>query len=137
LLRVKNPHARLTTLTILLAAILLMPFARVAFPRLDLPIGPAVVAEEPSRFIAPRAAPVVTVTTDAPEPVWPALALAIWARVASIFLARLAVGLWLTHRLVRSSRTVEDGIRESDRVTSPATVGLLRPVILLPTDWRN
>jgi GWxTD domain-containing protein len=136
-LRVKNPYARLTTWTVLVAAILLMPLARVALPSLDLPIGPAMTAEEPAALVGPRAAAMMTVTADAVEPAWPTFAVSIWAGVAAIFLARLVVGLWLTHRLVRSSRAVEDGIRESDHVTLPATVGLLRPVILLPSDWRD
>ena len=64
---------RLTAWTVLLSAILLMPIARVALPALDLPIGPAITHEEPTRFLGPRAAPILTVTTDAAEPAWPLL----------------------------------------------------------------
>ena len=136
-LRVRSPYVRLTAWTVLLSAILVMPIARVALPALDLPIGPAITPEEPTRFLGVRAAPILTVETVAAEPVWPLIAVGLWAGVSSIFLLRLGIGVWLTRRLVRGSRAVADGVRESDGVTSPATVGLLRPVILLPSDWRD
>jgi beta-lactamase regulating signal transducer with metallopeptidase domain len=70
-------------------------------------------------------------------------------------LARLVLGLWAVRRLVRRSRLLTDGpltelaerlcaelgvgrsvpLYECDELTSPATVGWLRPRVLLPADW--
>jgi hypothetical protein len=87
---------------------------------------------------------------------WPA-----WVAVtvlcgAGVGLLRLALGLWAVARARRRSRPVHDGpllrlaeglraalgcrrrvaIRESDEVAVPATAGWLRPLVLLPADWR-
>jgi uncharacterized protein (TIGR03435 family) len=55
---------------------------------------------------------------------------------------RMLAGLALSMRLRRSSartgaatRGVE--IRESDRITTPLTLGIVRPFIMLPSDWRE
>ena len=78
--------------------------------------------------------------------------LATWAIGAALILARLGIGLWRMTRAVRRARTVEDhcwlamlsaardqvGCRRrvrlvtSSEVEIPATVGFLRPVIVLP-----
>jgi multidrug efflux system membrane fusion protein len=44
----------------------------------------------------------------------------------------------MSARLLRASRaTAEPGIRESEQVTAPVTLGILRPVIVLPAGWRE
>ena len=80
------------------------------------------------------------------------LFVATWAIGAALILARLGIGLWRMTRAVRRARTVEDdywlgmlsaardqvGCRRrvrlvtSSEVEIPATVGFLRPVIVLP-----
>jgi beta-lactamase regulating signal transducer with metallopeptidase domain len=84
-----------------------------------------------------------------------------WAWVvavaATLGVVRLLAGLWAVSRCRRRSRAVDDlalcslvgliqkeigysrpiPIREADGLGSPATVGWLRPVVLLPADWRD
>ncbi len=59
-----------------------------------------------------------------------------YAAIALVFLARFAMGMFLVRRLIAKSVAV-DGFRESERITVPLTVGWLRPVILLPMEWRE
>jgi hypothetical protein len=75
---------------------------------------------------------------------------------AVIGLLRLLAGLWAVRQCWRRARPVEDGdlrllaeslcreigcppvaVRESSDLATPATVGWLRPLVLLPADWRG
>ena len=87
-----------------------------------------------------------------------------WSALGGVYLfgvlvgaGRLAGSLRLTHRLVAAARPLADPVlhadldrwcrrlgvrravrlRESDRLSGPATVGLWRPTLLLPTGWRD
>src|SRR5262249_50207725 len=86
---------------------------------------------------------------------WPSLVA--WSFVAGVVLVfgRLVLGLWAVRRLVRRARPVTDcglldlaaelgaelgvgrpvAVCESDELTTAATVGWRRPVVLLPADW--
>jgi hypothetical protein len=86
---------------------------------------------------------------------WPGVVA--WLFVAGVVLlsGRLVLGLWAVRRLVRRARPVTDRILldlaaglgaelgvgrpvavcESDELTTAATVGWRRPVVLLPADW--
>lgn len=59
----------------------------------------------------------------------------------AFFLLRIIAGLSRGARLVRDSRRIDIGAaadtRESRSVVSPMTFGWRRPVIILPTDWRD
>jgi beta-lactamase regulating signal transducer with metallopeptidase domain/uncharacterized GH25 family protein len=65
-----------------------------------------------------------------------------WAAGTLALAARLLAGLWLAQQLVRHSRRIDQpeippGVRESDRIRVPLTVGALHPHILLPRTWRS
>ena len=52
--------------------------------------------------------------------------------------AGLAMSLRLLHSSHATDRATEGiAIRESDRVASPVTLGIARPAIVLPGDWRQ
>ncbi len=88
---------------------------------------------------------------------WDTLAIFIYLTVSIALLARLVVGLILTRRLAAKSQPISDSritdqiaatarvyrmnfipaAFESDRVAVPITLGTFRPVILLPSDWRE
>jgi WD40 repeat protein/beta-lactamase regulating signal transducer with metallopeptidase domain len=84
------------------------------------------------------------------------LLLAVWLAGALVYLARASVGLWLLYRRAWQARPVPEAewsgclgapadpggrprvaVRESPAVASPLTLGVFRPVILLPTGWRT
>ena len=88
---------------------------------------------------------------------WSMLAAAIFGVVALFLLARIALGAVFGHRLVRSAETIADcdalrilirqaraagvvsapRLAESDVISVPVTLGILRPVILLPAYWHK
>lgn len=141
--RIRNAHAKLAAWTIVLLAALLMPFAAQLTPRLSISVP---------RFFEPTAN-----SKPHPQPVFdpPAvphfnagprktfslhatdIAAVLWLLIALTMLFRLVLGLRLSARLVRSSRPIEDQVRESDLVRVPITVGVIRPVVILPSDWRD
>ena len=49
---------------------------------------------------------------------------------------RLAVGTIHTRRLIRCA-VLQDGVRTSPLCASPVTVGFLRPMVILPENWRE
>lgn len=68
----------------------------------------------------------------------------IWLVGVSCLLLRLLFGLFATNSIVRRARlagvnppTVGAGVRESSEIRVPVTVGLFRPAILLPVDWKE
>jgi beta-lactamase regulating signal transducer with metallopeptidase domain len=85
------------------------------------------------------------------------IAIAIYLAMAILLLSRLFVGWMLGRRLIRTSQPIRDPraslslslrafpghlyeaplLAESEAVTVPVTLGVLRPVILLPADWRE
>ena len=73
---------------------------------------------------------------------WARAAVMIYVLVALALLLRLCFGLAMSLRLLRSSRATGQAtegieIRESDRVAAPVTLGIARPAIVLPGDWRQ
>jgi beta-lactamase regulating signal transducer with metallopeptidase domain len=88
---------------------------------------------------------------------WVVVGAGIYLAVAFLLLARLLLGLFLSHRLARLSVAISDAdtlrrlrfrtyasgletvprLAESELVSVPATLGVFRPVILLPVDWRE
>ncbi len=88
---------------------------------------------------------------------WTILAVGIYLTVALILLARFFIGLTLGHRLQQRSQPIDDegvtqrlvsrasacGLNrvpqaaESEFISVPLTMGVLRPTILLPASWRE
>jgi beta-lactamase regulating signal transducer with metallopeptidase domain len=88
---------------------------------------------------------------------WIAIFAVAYISVTLLFLARLFLGIILSRRLLRASRPIqepeatrlldlharEEGLAvpprlaESELISVPITLGILRPVILLPVEWRE
>jgi uncharacterized protein (TIGR03435 family) len=83
----------------------------------------------PAVFVAPPSAPARSVD-------WAAIAVALYAAIAVAFLARFTIGLLLARRLLVGARQV-GGSFESARISVPVTVGLFRPRVFLPREWRE
>ena len=87
---------------------------------------------------------------------WKNIGTVIYIVVSLMLLARVGIGLILTNRLVRAAQPVANerlrsaivqrgnpgniplpDVRESSKTSVPVTMGLSRPKILLPTNWRE
>ncbi len=85
---------------------------------------------------------------------WNVVAALIYAAVTLFFLARFAAGIIMSRRLVRRSRSINEVLAlsrlapgvgrhiapllaTSECISVPVTMGVFRPTILLPSDWRE
>lgn len=69
---------------------------------------------------------------------WRAAVAALYIVVCAVLLLRIGVGLAIGARLRRGSMpTVLDDVFESNAVNAPVTLGIVRPAIVLPMDWRG
>jgi hypothetical protein len=141
LFRIKDPAVRLAGWITMLAGSLAIPAMMTLLPHWQLP---AVHAPGPAAEVL-HLAPVALTTTLPAAALrtfdWAGAALLLYLLVAVFLLLRLGTGLALSGGMARSSkatgRKVEGAeVRESDRVASPVTIGIVRPVIVLPSDWR-
>jgi hypothetical protein len=158
LLRVRNPHVHMTSWVMVLVASLSMPllmhWATVSVTLDALPVampetlGPANnpltdSLTEPLRLSLPSdpGMPVAIGGASHAAVNWLAAATAIYAFVAGVLLLRLAVGFYLTWRLVRAAKpmsepwTADWSVRVSSVIAGPVTFG---STILLPpqcSDW--
>jgi multidrug efflux pump subunit AcrA (membrane-fusion protein) len=147
--RAKDSSIRLAAWTTMLFGSLAIPALSVVLPkvvlftvteavpiRTEAPVAASGHSPEalPTAF---RSVPQVPKTFD-----WTRAALAMYVLVALALLLRLCVGLAMSVRLLRGSRATDRAsegieIRESDRVAAPVTLGIMRPAIVLPADWRQ
>jgi beta-lactamase regulating signal transducer with metallopeptidase domain len=101
-----------------------------------------------------RSTPLLSMWSSFP---WSAFAAAIYVAVAMIFLVRFFAGLVFGRRLLRASRPISETrlatsfasqagaaglaslprVAEAEMIAVPLTMGVLRPTILLPSDWRD
>lgn len=147
-LRVKDPSIRLAAWAAMLFGSLGMPLFTAVAPSVRVPA----MHPSPQPVVAPvlnYAAAPGQVREAAPQQThvskpfdWVRAALTIYVLVALALLLRLCAGLAISLRLLRSSRATGQAtegieIRESDHVASPVALGIARPAIMLPTDWRQ
>jgi len=155
-LRVRDASVRLAAWTVMLCGSLAMPLFTAMAPRMPVRVMHTVMRTVMSTTTHPAEAPVAGYAA-APEPVrklarqgtnfsklfdWARAAVMIYVLSAGALLLRLCFGLAMSLRLLRSSRATgraTEGIeiRESDRVAAPVTLGIARPAIVLPGDWRQ
>ncbi len=141
-LRVKSSSIRLAVWTALLCASLALPVLTGVLPRLPLVMKQAAPARVEAPISLVDSGPVQSPVTLQQDPRkwrfdWVRAALIAYILVALTLLLRLCVGLALSLRLLRNSRATDIGVRESDSVTAPVTLGIVRPEIVLPADWRK
>jgi beta-lactamase regulating signal transducer with metallopeptidase domain len=107
----------------------------------SLPAPPPAVATPAARTIAmPWPAPPVAVASAPSEPVWPSMILGAYLCGVALMLAGLVPGARRLARLRRSGRSLElpdarAPVAVSSAIASPMTVGILRPLVLLPDTW--
>jgi len=150
LLRVRNPHVHMTSWIVVLAASLAMPLlmrwttVTVTLEALPVPapesFWPAIPALPESQVPLDTAVPAAAAAGHAAFN-WLGLATAVYAAVAGMLLFRLAIGMFLTWRLARAAKPVNESwtggwrVRVSDMIGGPVTFA---STILLPPhhcDW--
>jgi len=171
-MRVRAGGVRHAAWTAVLCAMLLMPVLPYCIPSIALPIAvpsanvpaiPATPETPPLRRVAegPEVTPPTAALMEQPAPVpeippargpvWPIVALAVYAVGAVILLSRLFLGWRAMQQMTRASQelVMEPGretiatqisgatpICESSLVSTPLTVGVILPKIILPAAWR-
>jgi hypothetical protein len=157
LLRVRNPHVHMTCWVMVLVASLSMPLL-MHWTTVTITLDPLPVPTAENLWPAksPFKGPLPELLRSSPSsefgmPVaahgendeavnWLALATAIYAFVAGMLLLRLAVGIYLTWRLVRAARPMREpwaanlNVRVSNVIGGPVTFG---STILLPPQWAD
>ena len=146
-LRVRDPAVRLAAWTAVLCGSLAIPLLREALPNMPIAVRravPATVTAPPTAATANLdAAPAADTPVNPIRPFdWPLAATAACALGALVLLLRVGIGFLAGLRLLRTSQptgTATEGIeiRESERVTAPLTLGIARPAIVLPANWRE
>jgi hypothetical protein len=142
-LRVKDPCTRLAAWTAMLCGSLLIPALTSALPGVPFnvnraaPTAKAPVAAGPIDVVSLTDFPVERVP---PRFDWWRAGVRLYFVVALGLLLRLCVGLAMSLRLLGASRATGRNthgieIRESDRVATPVTLGIVQPAIVLPCDW--
>lgn len=147
-LRVKDSSVRLARWTAMLAGSMLIPVMAVILPAVPITVfrsKPPVAAQAMQRN-APQAAESFVALSqaknqqaNAPKPYslnWVALTLLAYSLITALMLLRLLTGLVVSLRLLHKTHpTGRSEFRESASVNSPVTIGVIRPVIVLPADW--
>lgn len=142
--RVNDASIRLTAWTALLAGSLAIPALTSVLPAVPIAIMQADSRPTPHETLVvseslpePAHAGAAPRQPARPRPDGSTIAAAVYFVVSLIFLFRLLVGLALSRRLLRSSLATDRSFRESERVSAPVTLGIVRPVVILPRDWRE
>ncbi len=146
-LRVKSASIRLAAWTAMLCGSLAIPALNVALPRMPFQVMRAadpIAAQTVVHEAAPAnsdGGPVQAGPVSRPFD-WARAALIVYLLAVGALLARLGIGLVLSIRLRRASgatgrATQGIEIRESELLDTPVALGILRPAILLPADWRQ
>jgi beta-lactamase regulating signal transducer with metallopeptidase domain len=136
-LRVRTPRVRHSIWASVVVLFLLLPLLRTWGPAFSVPVldqsspVPVVIAV----LAQPNALSHAAAHSPAPS-FWFRIVAGIYFSVAGFLLLRLIVGTILARRLVREAVRCEQCV-VSSRCVSPVTVGWLRPVILLPANWRE
>jgi uncharacterized protein (TIGR03435 family) len=162
-LRIRDAAMRWALWTALLCGSLLIPVMNTALPGvhfglpkamerpaplMDAPREPVMIAFPVAPAIKVRETPPVATTLPLGVPaakpfnrgqaVLAVYVLAVYVLIGAILFSRVCLGLGIGLVLLRRSlATGIPGIRESDRIAAPVTLGIARPSIVLPADWRD
>src|SRR5688500_6381088 len=109
-------------------------------PRAMLPIlsAPSAPAHEPSKYQSGTILPALTLDTvpvgGAPDNWWPTVLAGLYAAGVVLLLSNVARGVWKSRTLSQQATLISGRLTHAACV-APVTVGLGRPVVILPPDW--
>jgi len=143
LLRGSSASLRRWLILLGISAALAVPLLALAFP--GRPVvhvaSPALVGHVVAEALSPNVAPVpvqvasqATARAASPRLSLNASLFSIWALGALFVAARVLRGGAWARRLSAAARPVQAGVRVSAGIESPVVVGVLRPIVLLPTE---
>jgi VWFA-related protein len=144
--RVRHPASRHAVWSVVLFAMPLLPIAAVIAPQWRLPVLPAKdQAVVPAAIAAPEPLPYTAAAQTIslpPQPASPKASIGtfvVWCYFTGLLAMLLyrAVGWVMLRRVVARSAPLKRRMRESGDVVAPVAVGALRPLVLLPTGWRD
>jgi beta-lactamase regulating signal transducer with metallopeptidase domain len=152
-LRVKDPSIRSAAWTAILCGSLTIPLLGAALPGIPFTTPMTTSFEVP---VAVRNGPAMPSHAGLPANTdmdqhklgvfgsvdWGRAALLIYVAGALVLMLRLGVGTAMSIRLLRKSRATHSAmegieVRESEDITAPVTLGILRATVVLPCDWRE
>ena len=104
-------------------------------PRAEAPVSTVVYVQSPAQMpiVHNPAAPAPSVTVEEPTVDWHLLASRLWIGGAAVLIAYGILSYVNLKRKLRESVPMGPGLREADGIRSPFLLGLLRPVIYLPS----
>jgi len=151
ILKIKDASVQLAAWTAVLVGILLIPLAGFVAPPIPIPVPTLRAGDVPAQQMVIPGSTVDQMSPDLPNPAtppasdpratatlrWQILLAGLWAVVAAAMLSRLLIALSLSYRLSQAIQPIQPGVAESPAVTVPVTLGLVRPVIVLPSGWRG
>jgi uncharacterized protein (TIGR03435 family) len=147
-LRIKTAATQHAAWTAVLIAMLLLPIWSAAGVTVSVPVLPAAagssgvsatasIAAQASADLEPTATPAASAAeprTAAQSFSWHLALIAVYVSGLLVLLGRLALGTLQAHRLRRSA-VIDAGRATSTRCAAPITVGLWRPMLILPASW--
>ena len=139
-LRVSAPRAAHRAWTGVCLVMLALPAIVAWAPRAMVPVlsAPDVAVHQWPALGLGAALPPASIETQSVTPLpavwWPTLVAAVYVAGVVLLLWGVARGWWQSRRLVRQARLVEGRLTHA-RCVAPVTVGLWRPVVILPPDW--
>ncbi|HEY2384858.1 MAG TPA: M56 family metallopeptidase [Terriglobia bacterium] len=151
--RVKDPAIRWAAWTVILSASLAIPLLGAVLPGIPFATSMTTRFEKPVALqdgpaVASLAGPQADMGMDQRN--WGIFGRLNWGRAALliyvvgvlVLMLRLGVGIAISIHLLRNSRATDralEGIevRESEDITAPVTLGISRPAVVLPCDWRQ
>ena len=143
-LRIRSPRVVHRAWTALLFVMLLLPLSVASGLKLAVPVLPSpaalILLAPVSETVAPTASTGVRMITaaaaDGPlaEMTWSAVAVTMYAAGVGLLLVRLAIGIRRARVIRREARLINGRLTHPSCVT-PMTVGILAPVVILPSDW--
>jgi len=145
ILRIKSAAARHAMWTGVLGLMLLLPLWTAWGPKLVIRFLPTALQQPPidgtrDLFTPPIPPPLNTLrshaTTPPPAGTWPAILATLYVAGLLTLLLRLGIGTVRAYSLMRCTVPIA-GRRSANACAAPITVGLFRPVIILPISWQQ